>query len=155
MVIKSGMYKSSAAGRPGERTLYGGASYLWVLDMDLASRHPSSTYNFEMGARFFRKLEHPCIKRRLVIALLRICKLCEAISFQQRNRKCSYMKTILLRMWWRWFMNRSGQECVTWPGETSETYLKVVWNPLFFIGQQPPAKRQWNILSLRPTNLKS
>ena len=35
------MHKSTAPGRSADYVLYGGAKYLWVLSVELASCHPS------------------------------------------------------------------------------------------------------------------
>lgn len=37
----AGVYKSWTSGRPGDKMLYIGARYLWVLGMELASCHIS------------------------------------------------------------------------------------------------------------------
>jgi hypothetical protein len=33
----------------GDYILYGGAKYLWILNIELASHNPSGTYNFEVA----------------------------------------------------------------------------------------------------------
>ena len=53
----SGMHKYWVPYPHGDHTLYGGAWYMWVLSMELASCHHSDAYDFEVTPRL---LENSC-----------------------------------------------------------------------------------------------
>jgi hypothetical protein len=58
-----GAHKSRGPGRPGDKLLYGSASYLWALSMKLVSCHHIGALNFEV-APIFLELCTPALEAK-------------------------------------------------------------------------------------------